>query len=320
MQKQGKEKIVFLDGLSLGKNPLKERLKMYQAHFDFIEFDITPANLVVERTKGATIVLTNKVVLNREILEVLKGTLKLICITATGMNNIDLQAASEFGILVKNVAGYSTQSVAQHTLMLALALSGKLSFYDAYCKSGEYARNPLFTNLAYPLHLIAGKKWGIIGLGSIGKNVAKLASAFGAEVSYYSTSGKNTNAEYPRKELELLLKQSQILSIHAPLNTNTQNLLNASNLGLLQEGAILINVGRGGIVNEEDLAKELKRREIYAGFDVFVQEPMEQNHPFLDKEIANKLMLTPHNAWGYEESKEILINGILKNIAEFINA
>ncbi|TLD82866.1 D-2-hydroxyacid dehydrogenase [Helicobacter sp. MIT 11-5569] len=312
------QKIVFLDGLSLGKNTLKEQLEAYKERFAYTEFDITPPNLVLERTKGATIILTNKVVLNREILETLKGTLKLICITATGMNNVDLEAASEFGIIVKNVAGYSTQSVAQHTLMLALALSAKLPFYDTYCKSGEYAKNPLFTNLSYPLHLIDGKKWGIIGLGSIGKTVAKLASAFGAEVSYYSTSGKNTNAEYPHKSLEVLLQESQIVSIHAPLNPQTQDLLNAKNLYLLKDGAILINVGRGGIVNEEDLAQELKKREIYAGFDVFVKEPMVQNHPFLDSKLVNKLLLTPHNAWGYEESKEVLIQGILKNIKEFV--
>lgn len=313
-------KIVFLDGLTLGKHSLQEQLKAINPHFHYTEYPITAPNEVLERCKGVEIILTNKVVLDRATLAALKDTLKLVCITATGMNNIDLEAASEFGIVVKNVAGYSTQSVAQHTLMMALALSGKLSFYDAYCKSGEYARNLLFTNLAYPLSLINDKKWGIIGLGSIGERVAELASAFGAEVSYYSTSGKNNSAKYPKKNLESLLKESQIISIHAPLNASTQNLLNASNLGLLQKGAILINVGRGGIVNEEDLAKELKKREIYAGVDVFAKEPMEQNHPLLDKEISNKLVLTPHNAWGYEESKEILIDGILKNIISFTNA
>ncbi|WP_299547071.1 D-2-hydroxyacid dehydrogenase [uncultured Helicobacter sp.] len=313
-------KIVFLDGLTLGKHSLQEQLKAINPHFHYTEYPITAPNEVLERCKGVEIILTNKVVLDRATLAELKDTLKLVCITATGMNNVDLQASSEFGILVKNVAGYSTQSVAQHTLMLVLALSGKLAFYDSYCKSGEYARNSLFTNLSYSLNLIQNKQWGIIGLGSIGERVAELASAFGAKVSYYSTSGKNTNAKYPKKELESLLKESQIISIHAPLNPNTQNLLNANNLGFLQNGAILINVGRGGIVNEEDLATELKKREIYAGFDVFTKEPMKQNHPFFDKEIANKLVLTPHNAWGYEESKEILIDGILKNIVEFMHS
>ena len=311
------EKIVFLDGLSLGEHDLKEKLLQKIPNADYTEYPTTSKEQTLERAKGATIVLSNKVVLDKEALGILKDTLKLICITATGMNNVDLDAAKEYGIAVKNVAGYSTKSVAQHTLMMALALSAKLPLYDSFCKSGEYARNPLFTNLSTPLRLISGKKWGIIGLGSIGQEVAKLATAFGAEVCYHSTSGKNLNAPYPHKDLKTLLQECFVISIHAPLNENTKNLLNQSNLPFIKNGAILINVGRGGIVNEEDLAKELKKREIYVGFDVFTQEPIPQNHPFLDKGIANQLLLTPHNAWGYEESKEILIQGVIDNIVKF---
>lgn len=312
------EKIVFLDGLSLGEHDLKEKLLQKIPNADYTEYPTTSKEQTLERAKGATIVLSNKVVLDKEALGILKDTLKLICITATGMNNVDLDAAKEYGIAVKNVAGYSTKSVAQHTLMMALALSAKLPLYDSFCKSGEYARNPLFTNLSTPLRLISGKKWGIIGLGSIGQEVAKLATAFGAEVCYHSTSGKNLNAPYPHKDLKTLLQECFVISIHAPLNENTKNLLNQSNLPFIKNGAILINVGRGGIVNEEDLAKELKKREIYVGFDVFTQEPIPQNHPFLDKGIANQLLLTPHNAWGYEESKEILIQGVIDNIVKFL--
>ena len=312
------EKIVFLDGLSLGEHDLQEKLLQKLPNANYTEYPTTSKEQTLERAKGATIVLSNKVVLDKEALGILKDTLKLICITATGMNNVDLDAAKEYGIAVKNVAGYSTKSVAQHTLMMALALSAKLPLYDSFCKSGEYARNPLFTNLSTPLRSISGKKWGIIGLGSIGQEVAKLATAFGAEVCYHSTSGKNLNGPYPHNDLKTLLQECFVISIHAPLNENTKNLLNQSNLPLIQEGAILINVGRGGIVNEEDLAKELKKREIYVGFDVFTQEPIPQNHPFLDKGIANQLLLTPHNAWGYEESKEILIQGVIDNIAQFV--
>ena len=297
---------------------MQEKLLQKLPNANYTEYPTTSKEQTLERAKGATIVLSNKVVLDKEALGILKDTLKLICITATGMNNVDLDAAKEYGIAVKNVAGYSTKSVAQHTLMMALALSAKLPLYDSFCKSGEYARNPLFTNLSTPLRLISGKKWGIIGLGSIGQEVAKLATAFGAEVCYHSTSGKNLNAPYPHKDLKTLLQECFVISIHAPLNENTKNLLNQSNLPLIQEGAILINVGRGGIVNEEDLAKELKKREIYVGFDVFTQEPIPQNHPFLDKGIANQLLLTPHNAWGYEESKEILIQWVIDNIAQFV--
>lgn len=309
------EKIVFLDALTLGKNNLKAHIE--KLGIPYVEFPFTKQSEVLERANGASIILTNKVVLNKEILEKLKNSLKLICITATGMNNVDLKAADELGILVKNVAGYSTQSVAQHTLMMALALSAKLPFYDSFCKNGEYEKSPIFTELTQPLHLISNKKWGIIGLGTIGKCVANLATAFGAEVSYHSTSGKNLAAQYPHKDLESLLKDSDIISIHAPLNPQTQNLLNAKNLRFLKDGAILINVGRGGIVNEADLSEVLQKREIYAGFDVFTQEPVVKN-PLFNPSFKDKVILTPHHAWGYEESKVILIDGILKNIKDFL--
>lgn len=312
------EKIVFLDGLSLGEHDLQEKLLKKLPNVDYTEYPTTTPEQTLERAKGATIVLSNKVVLDAPILNALKETLKLICITATGMNNVDLEAAKECGIAVKNVAGYSTKSVAQHTLMMALALSAKLPLYDFFCKSGYYASSALFTNLSKPLELLYRKKWGIIGLGNIGQEVAKLATAFGAEVCYYSTSGKNLNAAYPHKDLKTLLQECFVISIHAPLNDHTKNLLNKNNLHFIQNGSILINVGRGGIVNEEDLADELKKREIYAGFDVFTKEPIPQNHPFLNEEIANQLILTPHNAWGYEESKRVLIDGVINNIVEFL--
>lgn len=314
------EKIVFLDGLSLGEHNLQDKLLEKLPKADYTEYPITSPEQILQRAKGATIVLTNKVVLDKEALNELKDTLKLICITATGMNNVDLEAAKELGIVVKNVAGYSTKSVAQHTLMFALALSAKLPLYDFFCKNGHYASSALFTNLAKPLELLDGKKWGIIGLGAIGKEVAKLASVFGAEICYHSTSGKNLNAPYPHKDLESLLQECFVISIHAPLNDKTKNLLNQNNLNLIQNGAILINVGRGGIVNEEDLSKELEKRDFYAGFDVFTKEPMPENHPLLNPQIANQLLLTPHNAWGYEQSKQVLIEGIIKNIVEFLNS
>lgn len=308
-------KIVFLDASSLGENNLKDKLQQLGT---YTEYQTTSPDETLSRCKEANIVLTNKVILDKEILNALKDTLKLVCITATGMNNVDLQTAKNLGIEVKNVAGYSTKSVAQHTLMMALALSAKLPFYDSYCKSGEYAKSPIFTNLSTPLELLNGKKWGIIGLGTIGLEVARLANAFGAEVNYYSTSGKNQNLNYTSLPLDVLLQTSSIISIHAPLNEATQNLINKNNLCKIKEGGILINVGRGGIVNEKDLAEEMQKREIYAGFDVFTKEPMIENHPFLNPKIANQLILTPHNAWGYEDSKEILIQGVLKNIQEFL--
>ena len=220
-------KIVFLDASSLGENNLKDKLQQLGT---YTEYQTTSPDETLSRCKEANIVLTNKVILDKEILNALKDTLKLVCITATGMNNVDLQTAKNLGIEVKNVAGYSTKSVAQHTLMMALALSAKLPFYDSYCKSGEYTKSPIFTNLSTPLELLNGKKWGIIGLGTIGLEVARLANAFGAEVNYYSTSGKNQNPNYTSLPLDALLQTSSIISIHAPLNEATQHLINKNNV------------------------------------------------------------------------------------------
>ncbi|MDA3968116.1 D-2-hydroxyacid dehydrogenase [Helicobacter ibis] len=308
-------KIVFLDAKSLGNNNLGQYLSEFG---EYTEYEITSPNETLQRCNDATIIITNKVILDSNILESLKDSLKLICITATGTNNVDLQTAQKLGIEVKNVVGYSTKSVAQHTLMMALALSAKIPYYDDYCKSKKYAQNPLFTNLDEKLELINGKNWGIIGLGTIGLEVARLANAFGAYISYYSTSGNNNNPDFQQKDLDTLLKESSIISIHAPLNEKTKNLLNKDNLDLIHEGAILINVGRGGIINENDLAETLKVKKFYAGLDVFESEPPKEDNPLFSKEIANQLLLTPHNAWGYENSKKKLIKGILDNIKEFL--
>lgn len=308
-------KIVFLDAKSLGDSNLGQYLSEFG---EYTEYEITSPNETLQRCKGATIIITNKVIIDSEILESLKDTLKLICITATGTNNINLQVAQKLGIEVKNVVGYSTKSVAQHTLMMALALSAKIPYYDNYCKSKKYSQNQLFTNLDEKLELINGKNWGIIGLGSIGLEVARLASAFGAYISYYSTSGNNNNPDFQQKDLDSILKESSIISIHSPLNEKTKNLINKQNLNLIQEGTILINVGRGGIINENDLAEILKSKKFYAGLDVFECEPPKEDNPLFCKKISNQLLLTPHNAWGYENSKKQLIRGVLYNIKEFL--
>ena len=272
-------KIVFLDASSLGENNLKDKLQQLGT---YTEYQTTSPDETLSRCKEANIVLTNKVILDKEILNALKDTLKLVCITATGMNNVDLQTAKNLGIEVKNVAGYSTKSVAQHTLMMALALSAKLPFYDSYCKSGEYAKSPIFTNLSTPLELLNGKKWGIIGLGTIGLEVARLANAFGAEVNYYSTSGKNQNPNYTSLPLDALLQTSSIISIHAPLNEATQDLINKNNLCKIKEGGILINVGRGGIVNEKNFAEEKQKRENYGGVYFFTKKPNKKKQTFFN--------------------------------------
>ncbi|ADV45512.1 D-2-hydroxyacid dehydrogenase [Nitratifractor salsuginis] len=270
-----------------------------------------------ERIRDAEVVITNKVVLDRETI-VKAPRLKLICIAATGMNNVDLQAAEELGIAVKNVAGYSTPSVAQHTFAMLLYLEEQLAYYDRFVKEGSWSRGGLFTHLDRPFLEIAGKRWGIIGLGTIGREVAKIAAAFGAQVSYYATSGIPHAGDYPHQELGDLLAQSDIISIHAPLNERTRGLIGAKELSLMKDRAILLNLGRGGIVDEAALAAELNRRELYAGLDVTETEPLPEDSPLLNLSHPERLLITPHIAWASLEARERLLEGIVRNIEEFV--
>lgn len=306
-------KIVILDAKTLGECDLSPIEKFGE----FVIYQTTTPQEMLQRCKDADIILTNKVVLDTATLKQLTQ-LKLICVTATGTNIIDVQTAQKMGVVVKNVAGYSTNSVAQHTLTLALTFLSKLSYYDKYCKSGQWCKSDVFMHLNGGLNELDGKKWGIIGFGTIGKKVATLASAFGAKISYASTSGKNSDNTYPQKSLQDLLKQSDIISIHAPLNESTNNLITKKELSLLKDGAILINVGRGGIVNENDVATALVDKDFYFATDVLQKEPMETNHPFLNPLIQDKMLLTPHIAWAYGNARETLIKMVIENIRTFV--
>lgn len=302
--------IVFLDAASVGDADLSELRTLG----NFTSYELTTPAQVVERSQNADVLITNKVKLMQAELLALPG-LKMICIAATGMNNVDLEEADRRGIVVKNVANYSTQSVAQVTLALTLELMHRLSRYDNYVKSGAYSNSPLFTNHSVPFSEIAGKKWGIIGMGTIGKQVAGIAQAFGAEVQYYSTSGKNTNAGFRSCSLGQLVEESDIVSIHAPLNAATQGLFDLSILRRMKPGSLLVNVGRGGIVVEEDLAQALREgRPAGAGIDVFETEPLPPNNPLLATDLADRLVLTPHIAWASREARQRLIGMIAANI------
>jgi glycerate dehydrogenase len=303
-------KIVFLDALTLGEVDF-DRFKK----FGDVEIYLTTSkNEIIKRIKDADIVVTNKVVIDKNVIDNAEK-LKFIQIAATGMNNVDLEYAKSKGIVVKNVAGYSTNAVVQHTFSLVLGLLNKICYFDKYTRS-EYPHSKIFTHIQSWFE-IKGKRWGIIGLGEIGRNVAKLAQAFGAEVVYYSTSGKNNSNEFKRVNLDELLKTSKIITIHAPLNENTKNLLDFEKLSLIQEGSILVNVGRGGIINENDLAKILREKDIFVGLDVFEKEPVNADNPLLK---SNKVLLTPHVAWTSIEAREKLMNGIYNNIKEFIKS
>lgn len=307
-------KIVFLDTKTLGNDISLDR---FNTLGEVIKYETTSPNETLSRVQDCDVVVTNKVVLSKDIIE--KSNFKLICITATGTNNVDLEAASKANVEVKNVTNYSTSSVAQLTITLVLELIQKISYYKEYVDSLQWSRSNLFTHIDKPFFELKNKKWGIIGLGNIGKEVAKIATAFGSEVNYYSTSGKNLNTDYNNVSLKELLTTSDIISIHAPLNDTTYNLLNKTNLNMLKEDAILVNVGRGGIINENDLSVKLdSHKSLYSGLDVVEKEPIEENNPLLKIKNKDRLILTPHIAWASIEARTTLMNKVFDNIKSFV--
>ncbi|MWV61177.1 D-2-hydroxyacid dehydrogenase [Helicobacter saguini] len=313
-------KIVMLDRATLGEFDSK----IFEKFGEFVSYPVTKSNEIIERSKDAEIIITNKVVLNAETLEKLPK-LKLICITATGTNNIDLVAAKRLNIAVKNVAGYSTFAVAQHTLALALNFLGEMPYYTHYVARGEWAKSEIFCHLERELHDLYAKSWGIIGYGAIGKRVCALAQAFGADVSYHSTSGHIRKENVPHKSLDAMLAECDIISIHAPFNEQTNNLITLDSIKKLKKGAILLNLGRGGIVNESDVAAALKGgQDFYFGADVLKHEPMESNNPLLeimaDSKLSRRILITPHIAWAYKDTKNVLLKKVAGNIESFLNA
>jgi lactate dehydrogenase-like 2-hydroxyacid dehydrogenase len=308
--------IVFLDVKTVGDLPNLDDLKSLG---EVTFYQTTTPEQTEERIRNAAIVITNKVVLDRGLIEGAKN-LNLICVAATGMNNIDREAAKEAGIPVKNVAGYAAKSVAQSTFALILQLLHQIPFYDEFVKSGAYSRSDIFTNLERPFWEVSGKRFGIIGLGNIGQKVAEIAEAFGAEVVYYSTSGRNTKQPYKRVDLDELLKTSHIISIHAPLNDNTAGLIGEEELKKMNPSALLINTGRGGIVDEKALARAVNQGWISgAALDVFETEPIEPDNPLLHIKNKNRLITVPHITWSSIEARTELINGVIQNIKDFVD-
>lgn len=269
------------------------------------------------RIKDAEVVIMNKLNMDEDLLQDAKNV-KLICITATGTNNIDLEYTKKRGITVTNVKGYSTTTVVQVTFSLLFYLIGKLPYFDNYVKSGEYEKSDIFTHLGGGFSDISNLTWGIVGLGEIGRNVARVASAFGSNVIYYSTSGKNQNPDYRQVSFDELLEQSDIISVHAPLNENTRNLFDKAAFEKMKKTAIFLNLGRGPIVVEKDLAKALKEGEIAAaGLDVLCVEPIAADNPLNEIKDSNKLIITPHIGWASRETRQRLMDEVYKNIEAF---
>lgn len=307
-------KIVFLDEYSLGDmdlTPIKEL-------GEYVGYDRTSKEQVLERCKGAEVVICNKTVLRAETLRALPD-LRFIAIAATGMNNVDLDTAAELGIGVKNVAGYSTSSVAEATLTFALSLMKNTIYFDNYFKSGAYAATEDIFHFGRPVRQLRGSKWGVIGMGAIGREVARLASAFGCEVAYTSTSGAIRKEEYPQMALNELLGWADLISIHSPLTPATKGLIGEKELQLMKPTSIIINVARGGIIDEEALAKALNNKIIAgAGLDVFSREPLHSS-PLYDITDKYSLVASPHTAWAADEARKVLIKKIAENIKEYLD-
>lgn len=302
--------IVLLDRASLGDTSLAP----LEPLGNLIVYGDTAPHQVVERCRNADVIICNKVKITAPIMDALPK-LRLICIAATGMNNVALEYAAQKGISVKNVAHYSTASVAQATFALLLALMHSTAYLDAYVKGGQYAQSSLFTHYGRTFYELAGKRFGVIGMGNIGRRVAAIAEALGASVAYYSTSGQNLSAPYLLLPLDELLKTSDVVSIHAPLNRNTYNLIGYPQLQRMKPSAYLVNVGRGKIVNEAELARALNENLIAgAALDVFEQEPINPDNPLLSVANPEKLMLSPHTAWLSVEARRTLIEKVAENI------
>lgn len=307
-------KIVFLDRASVGDASLKALEEMGE----LVCYDRTAPNERAERIADAEIIITNKVRIDRPEMEAAPH-LKMICIAATGMNNVDLEAAEERGIAVKNVAGYSTESVVQSTFAHLLNLASKLPYFDDRVKSGAYSRSGLFTDMGRSFRELYGKRMGIIGLGTIGRRVAAVAEAFGMEVVYYATSGKPHDDYFRAVSLDELLTTSDVVSIHAALNERTAGLISQEELRRMKYTALLLNAGRGGIINETDLAEALNEGWIAgAGLDVYQTEPLPADSPLLTVKDPEKLSLTPHTAWASAEARARLIAGIARNIESLL--
>lgn len=281
-------------------------------------YDRTVYDEIADRIVDADIVIANKVPLNESTLSGAKN-LKIICETATGYNNVDLDYCKARGIRVTNVVGYSTPIVAQHTFAMALYLLEKLPVYDMYVKNGDYARSPIFTCFEPFFTELEGKTWGIIGLGNIGRKVAEIAKVFGCRVIFYSASGNNTTSDYERVDFDTLLAESDILSLHCPLTDRTQNIINAEALAKMKKTAILINVARGPVVDEQALYDALMSGQIAAaGLDVLVKEPIAADNPLAKIQDSTKLLITPHMAWGSHEARERCAREVYKNIQSFL--
>lgn len=303
-------KIVFLDAATMGDTSFEPIARLGE----LVCYDSSSPDQALERVQDCDVLIVNKVKVTPQLIDAAKN-LKLICESATGVNNIDLEYAAAKGIPVRNAVGYSTTTVVQATFMHILTLVSKAPYFDDCVKSGKYSQMGMFTDVSKNWWELNGKTIGIVGMGNIGSRVAKVAEAFGMNVCYFSTSGTSHNKEYPSVSLEELLKNSDIVSIHAPLNERTAGLIGEKELKLMKPSAYLINMGRGGIAVEEDLAKAVDEGVIAgAGLDVYVTEPLPADSFFLKMRHPERMSLAPHVGWASQQARERLMAQVAQNI------
>lgn len=308
-------KIVFLDVKTIGEDI---DLSGFDKLGEVVKYDFSTTEEALERTKDADVIILNKVEINERSIG-LADHLKLVCVTATGTNNLDKEYLKKRGIAWRNVAGYSTESVTQHTFALLFYLLEKIRYYDDYVKDEKYINDTVFTHFAEHFNEVNGKTWGIIGLGTIGRRVADIAKAFGARVIYYSASGSPAQEGYEQVDFETLLTTSDIVSVHAPLNEYTKDLMDKEAFAKMKKTAIFLNLGRGPIVVEQDLYEALETGEIAAaGLDVLCEEPMSETNPLAKIKDSKKLIITPHIAWASVEARNRLMQIIAGQIREFL--
>lgn len=305
------KKIVFLDSGTIGDDISLEPISSLG---ELVVYPCSTPQQTLERIRDCNVIITNKVYIGKEQIDIAKR-LELICVAATGTNNVDIPYAAQKGIPVKNAVGYSTESVVQITFTMLLSLVARLPYFDNVVKSGKYSAGRSFTDVSNVFWELRGKKMGIIGLGNIGSRVAAIANSFGMEVRYFATSGVAHSREYEAVELERLMAESDVISIHAPLNERTNALVGYKQLKLMKRSAYILNMGRGGIIKEEDLVRALNEGLIAgAGVDVYTKEPLPKESPYFKIKDMSKVILTPHIGWASIEARKCLVEKVAENI------
>ena len=306
-------KIVILDKFSLG---LDTPLDCLHRFGEVLSFDASTQSEAIERTRDADVIILNKVKITRELMEKAER-LKLVCVFATGYDNIDIEAARELGIAVCNVPGYSTDSVTLFTVSTVLALSSHLIEYNSFVKSGEYSASGVPNRLTPVYHELSGKTWGIIGYGNIGRAVGRVAEALGARVI---VSKRTPVDDALCVDIDTLCRESDIITIHCPLNHESSGIINRERLDLMKREVILVNEARGAVLDEEAVAQAIEEGRIGAfGCDVYSTEPFLKSHPYYRIKSRDNVLLTPHAAWGSYEARVRCIGIIADNIEAFIN-